>query len=79
MIEKWLDNFNNISNGRKAGKCPFCNGVNVDYKCTVVVPESRLGFMDIWCNDCRKAFHVSRMQVSEDMKTDGEIPKDLKY
>ena len=79
MIGKWLDNFKNILNERKAGKCPFCNGVNTDYKCTVVVPESRLGFMDIWCNDCRKAFHVSRMQLPEDMKTDGEIPKDLKY
>lgn len=79
MIEKWLDNFKRIINVRKAGKCPYCKGVNTDYKCTVVVPEGRLGFMDIWCNDCRRAFHVSRMQVPEDMKTDGEVPKDLKY
>lgn len=78
-MEKWIENLKNISDKGSAGKCLFCGSVNMDYKCTVVVPESRLGFMDIWCNDCRKAFHVSRMQVSEDMKTDGEIPKDLKY
>ena len=51
----------------------------MDYKASIVIQESRLGYMDIWCNDCKRAFHVSRMQVPEDMKTDGEIPKDLKY
>lgn len=79
MIEKWLENLKSIANTRSAGKCPFCGSVNTAYKCSIAVPESKLGYMDIWCNDCKKAFHVSRMQVSEDMKTDGEIPKDLKY
>lgn len=79
MIEKWLKNLKSISGIGNAGNCPFCRSENVDHKATVVVPESRLGYMDIWCNDCRKAFHVSRMQVTENMKTDGKIPKDLKY
>ncbi len=56
---KWIENFKSVSERRSAGKSSFCRSVNVDYKCSIVVPESRLGFMDIWCNGCKKAFHVS--------------------
>lgn len=79
MIENWLENLKSVSERGSVGKCPFCGSVNMDYKASVVAQESRLGYMDIWCNDCKRAFHVSRMQIPEDMRTDGEIPKDLKY
>lgn len=79
MINKWLGNLRGIAGGEGAGKCSFCGSVNTDYKCSVVDQKSKIGYMDIWCNDCKKAFHISRMQVAEDMKTYGEMPKDLKY
>ena len=79
MMEKWIENFKCVMERGNAGKCPFCRSVNMDYKASVVVPESRLGYMDIWCNDCKKAFHVSRMQVPEGIKVDGETPEGLKY
>lgn len=79
MNNKWLENLKDISKKRRVGKCPFCKGADTDYKCSIVDQENRLGYMDIWCNDCKRAFHVSRMQILEDMKTDGKIPKGLKY
>lgn len=79
MIENWLENLRSVSERGSAGKCPFCGSVNMDYKASIVIQMSRLGYMDIWCNDCKRAFHVSRMQIPEGMRVDGEIPKDLKY
>lgn len=79
MAGKWFDNLKNILICGNVGKCPFCGSVNTDYKCSIVQQESRNGYMDIWCNDCNRAFHLSRMQVTEDMKTDGSIPEKLKY
>lgn len=79
MIENWLENFKSVSERGSVGKCSFCGSVNMDYKASIVIQESRLGYMDIWCNDCKRAFHVSRMHIPEDMRVDGEIPKDLKY
>ena len=76
---KWLENLKSIGAGGNVGKCPFCGSENTDYKCSVVDPENGNGYMDIWCNDCKKAFHMSRMQVTGDMKTDGEIPAGLIY
>lgn len=76
---KWLENINNIAKGISPGKCPYCGSENTDYGCTVVIPEKRLGHMTVWCNDCLRAYHMSRMEVPEGLKTEGSIPKNLKY
>lgn len=76
---KWLENLKSIAANGNVGKCPFCGGGNTDYKCSVVSPENANGYMDIWCNDCKRAFHVSRMQITDGMKIDGDIPENLKY
>lgn len=76
---KWLDNLNNIANEKNPGKCPYCGSENTDYRCTVVVPEKRLGHMTVWCNDCLRAYHMSRMEIPEGLKTEGDIPEGLKY
>ena len=79
MTEKWIDSLKSISDQGSVGSCPFCGSTNTDYKCSVVIPENRNGYMDIWCNNCKKAFHVSRMQIPKNMKTEGEIPQGLEY
>lgn len=76
---KWLENLKSIADNGNVGKCPFCGSTDTDYKCTAVSPENGNGYMDIWCNDCKRAFHVSRMQITDGMKTDGDIPEKLKY
>ena len=76
---KWGKNIENIAKGKSPGKCPYCGSENTDYNCTIVIPEKRLGHMMIWCNDCMRGYHISRMEVPEGLKTDREIPQGLKY
>lgn len=76
---RWLKNVESIAASGKVGKCPECGSENTDYLCKIVDVENQNGYMDIWCEDCRRAFHVSRMQISKDLKTIGEKPKGLKY
>lgn len=76
---KWLDNLKNIAISGQAGKCPVCGSENTDYICTVVKTESKDGYLDVWCNDCRSAYHVSRIQIADNMKITGEVPEDLHY
>ena len=54
---KWLDNITNIIATHNAGKCPFCNSENTDYR--IINLSSDIGYGDVWCNDCKKAFHIS--------------------
>ena len=74
---KWLDNITNIIATPNAGKCPFCNSENTDYR--IINLSSDIGYGDVWCNDCKKAFHISRMKISEDIIKNSEIPKSLNY
>ena len=76
---KWGENLDSIAKENNPGKCPHCGSSRADYKCTIVIPDKKLGYMDIWCNDCQWVYHISRMEVTEGLKTDGEIPKGLKY
>ena len=76
---KWKDNLLSISKTGRSGKCPCCGSEQTDYKCTIVVPEKRMGYMDVWCNECKNAHHISRMEISNTLKTKGDIPEGLKY
>ena len=60
---KWLDNLASIKQLHKAGKCPYCGQENTDYRLLEI--SSGKGYGDVWCNDCKKAFHISRIEVSE--------------
>ena len=76
---KWLKNMENIAKGESPGKSPYCGSENTDYNCTIVIPEKRLGDMMIWCNDCMRGYHVSRMKVPEELKADGEVPGGIRF
>lgn len=76
---KWLNNLKNIATENKPGKCPYCGSENTEYSATVVDHDTQMGYMDIWCNDCKKAYHMSRIKVESGYKTGIKLPKDLKY
>lgn len=75
---KWLKNLQLLSNSNDTGQCPFCDSYNTDYAVNIIDDKTMMGYGAIWCNDCRKAFHISRMKISKDMKTN-PIPKDIKF
>ncbi len=75
---KWLKNLELLSRENKTGLCPFCNSDNTEVSFAIVDEETKMGHGTIWCNDCRKAYHISRVQVSDEMKI-GDVPKGLIY
>ena len=76
---KWLKNLESIVNKSNPGICPYCGSKNMDCSFAIVVPEKRLGYGDIWCNECKHAYHISRMEISDTLPTGKEIPKELVY
>ena len=76
-IEKWKQNLINIYEYNKVGKCPFCGSENTDFG---FVKLNKIGYGDLWCNDCKHAFHISRV-VWDDKKyrRQKQAPQGLKY
>lgn len=75
---KWLNNLKSIATDKKAGPCPYCHSNNTDYGFVVGDKETHIGYGAVWCNDCRRACHISRVLISADTKI-ASVPKDLKY
>ncbi len=74
---KWLDNLNSVLNEHTAGKCPCCNSVNTDYR--LIENSDGYGYGDIWCNDCKNAFHISRVRISKEAVKISKLPASLKF
>lgn len=47
--------------------CPKCNKKDIDH---IYVGDinSRLGFMEVWCNSCLHGIHISRVKIPNDME-----------
>ena len=75
----WLKNLEAITHGGPPGKCPHCGGSHTDCSFSVVVPEKRLGYGDIWCEDCKHACHISRSEVLPGFRTGHTPPEGLVY
>lgn len=65
---KWIKNLINIENNLPPGKCPYCGSDNTDYRKIKVTLD--MGFGDVWCNDCKKAYHISRITVDKEHKVE---------
>lgn len=74
---KWLENIINIMRSHKAGKCPCCGHENTDYRLLEI--SNGNGYGDVWCNDCKKAFHISRIKISKTDIREQQLPTKLKY
>lgn len=72
---KWLKNLENFAKRGTVGQCPVCKSENTDYNATKVVDD--MGFAVMWCNDCKHSHIISRLKVTEDMKTNQKVPDDL--
>lgn len=74
---QWLDNLDNIMSNKKVGKCPHCGSNNTDYR--MIQLQGEYGIADLWCNECKKAMHISRIKISNDFIRDIELPKTVKF
>jgi len=71
----WLNNLKSISLKKISGECPFCKSNNTDYTFTEI--SNGMGCGTIWCNNCRKAYHISRMKIQNGYKLNDRIPDNL--
>lgn len=78
MVKKWIKNLQMLANDNKTGKCPFCKSENTEHSYEVINQNTHMGYGAIWCNDCKKAFHMSRVEILPDMRV-SNIPNDLDY
>lgn len=72
----WTNNIESISLNSSAGVCPNCKSENTDYGYTLLHGE--WGACDIWCNDCKRAKHISRVKVPSGI-TESYVPNELIY
>ena len=75
MID-WTKNMSNIASDGNPCKCPVCGNKNTDYKYSLI--DSGWGYCDIWCNECKHAYHVSRVRVPETIP-DKILPDNLLF
>lgn len=75
---KWLQNLEMVANNKGTGSCPCCQSNKTEYGVQVDNHEKMMGHGVIWCNDCKRAFLVSRMKI-DDERYIKEIPSDLIY
>lgn len=72
---KWLNNLHSLAENKGFGSCPYCKSENLDYGQNLIDEEHQMGYGVIWCNDCRKAFHISRIKI--DKRFIKSIPSNL--
>lgn len=74
---KWLKNIENIAESKKVGKCPICNSDDTDY--TMIGEINSFGYGEMWCNNCKSAYHLSGVKISNEYNLNKDVPKSLKY
>lgn len=73
----WLENLENIAESKTSGKCPHCGSDNTDY--TLVGEVGNIGYGEVWCNDCKCAYHISRIQIAAGHPLNKKTPNNLIY
>ena len=77
---RWIDNLKQLSDTGKVGKCPYCGSLNTRSNFQIIDKENNMGYGDIWCEDCKKAFHISRTNITKKLiQYNSDIQKDLNY
>lgn len=75
---KWINNLISLNKAGKVGTCPYCGKENT--KSNFQRVSGDMGFGDIWCEDCKRAFHISRTEVNDKLVENNSIkPDNLEY
>ncbi len=72
---KWLKNIESIAKTANSGICPYCGSNDTNYSTKKISKD--FGYCVIWCNKCKKATNISRIEIDEKISHNIEIPDDL--
>ncbi len=61
--EAWLRAYLEKTSGKETA-CPDCRTGIVSWR-VVAAPATRMGYALLWCNQCHKGTHLSRIRVPE--------------
>lgn len=69
MHKKWLEMGAEIVDSIKANRalklcCPYCREMKIDYQ-FVGDAVLRVGYLCIWCMQCKRGIHLSRVTIPE--------------
>lgn len=73
---KWIQNIEALTTTGTVGACPYCKSNNTDYNATKITSDN-MGYLIIWCNNCKHAYVLSRMKITPELKTNQLVPNDL--
>ena len=74
---KWIENLKSIANKNSSGNCPFCNSINTDFAYQPIEKDDIRGYGAVWCDDCKKAFSLSRVDLTNEKENIKPIPEGL--
>ena len=63
MYKNWLKLVSNISENEN-NVCPNCGSRKIDYQ-YIGDLATKVGYLDVWCNNCTYGIHVSRVRIPE--------------
>ncbi|MBI4852013.1 MAG: hypothetical protein HY819_09475 [Acidobacteria bacterium] len=46
--------------------CPSCDKATIDFQ-YVGNPESKIGYLDVWCKGCLQGIHISRVKIPDNI------------
>ncbi|MBR1806544.1 MAG: hypothetical protein IJ774_09195 [Selenomonadaceae bacterium] len=78
--QKWMNALKEFANGREA-TCPVCGGHKFAEGYLASKTNGEYGWGAVWCENCRNAFTLSRVHLTEEMsrKIVSSLPDDLKF
>lgn len=78
--QKWLNVLKNFVSGHET-TCSVCGGHKFAEGYLDPKIGGEYGWGAVWCEDCRSAFVLSRVLLTEEtrQKTVSSLPKDLKF
>lgn len=74
-VIKWLKIVNDFRDNKDSFECPYCKSKNIGIQAKKVFD---VGYMVIWCNDCKKGIYISRM-LNPIREQNDKIPDDIQW
>ena len=66
MREKWYKLIGELAQAEKI-KCPNCGKKAIDYL-YIGDEETEIGYLQIWCNECKKGIYISRVKIPKNVR-----------
>ena len=66
MRENWYKLIDELTHAEIL-KCPNCGEKGIDYL-YIGDEKTKIGYLQIWCNGCKKGINISRVKIPNDVR-----------